>query len=81
MDTALNPKRSKNLGAKNNCGTASLDVKFLIPSIIAQLRAGKIELRRKNEIMDTIANTKKAKEKLGWKPRVEIDNGLSNLLN
>ena len=36
--------------------------------------------RRKNEIMDTIANIKKAKEKLGWKPRVEIDNGLSNLL-
>ncbi len=37
--------------------------------------------RRKNEIMDTIANIKKAKEKLGWKPSVEIDNGLSNLLN
>ena len=36
--------------------------------------------RRKNEIMDTIANIKKAKEKLGWKPGVEIDNGLSNLL-
>ena len=37
--------------------------------------------RRKNEIMDTIANIKKAKEKLGWTPRVGIDNGLSNLLN
>ena len=37
--------------------------------------------RRKNEIMDTIADVKKAKEKVGWKPRVEIDNGLSNLLN
>ena len=37
--------------------------------------------RRKNEIMDTIADIKKAKEKLGWKPGVEIDNGLSNLLN
>ena len=37
--------------------------------------------RRKNEIMDTIADIKKAKEKLGWKPSVEIDNGLSNLLN
>lgn len=68
---------------------------FLIPSIIAQLRYGKIELkdpepkrdfiysgeRRKNEIMDTVADTKKAKEKLGWKPGVEIDKGLSNLLN
>ena len=37
--------------------------------------------RRKNEIMDTVADIKKAKEKLDWKPRVEIDNGLSNLLN
>jgi UDP-glucose 4-epimerase len=36
--------------------------------------------RRKDEIMDTIADTKKAKERLGWKPSVEIDNGLSNLL-
>ena len=36
--------------------------------------------RRKNEIMDTIANIKKAKEKLGWKPSVEIDNGLGNIL-
>ena len=37
--------------------------------------------RRKNEIMDTVADIKKAEEKLGWKPGVEIDNGLSNLLN
>ena len=37
--------------------------------------------RRKNEIMDTIADTKKAKDKLGWKPRVDIDNGLGNILN
>ena len=37
--------------------------------------------RRKNEIMDTIADIKKAKERLCWKPSVEIDNGLSNLLN
>jgi UDP-glucose 4-epimerase len=37
--------------------------------------------RRKNEIMDTVAEIKKAKEKLGWKPGVEIDKGLSNLLN
>ena len=37
--------------------------------------------RRKNEIMDTVANIKKAKEKLGWEPHVEIDEGLSNILN
>ena len=37
--------------------------------------------RRKNEIMDTVADIKKAEEKLGWKPSVEIDNGLGNILN
>ena len=36
--------------------------------------------RRKNEIMDTIADTKKAKEKLGWKPKVEINKGLNDIL-
>lgn len=118
--------------------------KFLIPSIIAQLRYGKIELkdpepkrdfiyisdvidayikagefngcfdvfnigygksysvkeivdkiirlygkdvkvkysgeRRKNEIMDTVADAKKAKDKLGWKPSVDIDKGFGNIL-
>ena len=33
-------------------------------------------VRRRNEIMDTIANSKKAKIKLGWKPKVGIDEGL-----
>jgi UDP-glucose 4-epimerase len=36
--------------------------------------------RRKNEIMDTIADAKKAKEKLGWEPKVEIDKGLQDIL-
>ena len=36
--------------------------------------------RRKNEIMDTVADIKKAKEKLGWKLRVEIDRGLGDML-
>ena len=36
--------------------------------------------RRKNEVIDTIADTKKAKEKLGWKPKVEIDKGLNDIL-
>jgi UDP-glucose 4-epimerase len=35
--------------------------------------------RRKNEIMDTVADIKKAKEKLGWKPRVDIDKGLGRM--
>lgn len=32
--------------------------------------------RRKNEIMDTIADIKKAKKKLNWEPKVDIDGGL-----
>ena len=32
--------------------------------------------RRKNEIMNVIADIKKAKEKLGWKPKIGIDGGL-----
>ena len=36
--------------------------------------------RRKNEIMDTVADIRKAKEKLGWKPNVDIDAGLKSML-
>lgn len=37
--------------------------------------------RRRNEIMDTVADIKHAKEKLGWKPNVDIDTGLYNIIN
>ena len=36
--------------------------------------------RRKNEIMDTVADIRKAKEKLGWEPSVNIDTGLKSML-
>jgi UDP-glucose 4-epimerase len=36
--------------------------------------------RRKNEIMDTVADIRKAKEKLGWEPSVDIDSGLKSML-
>jgi len=32
--------------------------------------------RRKNEIMDVVANTKKAQGKLGWEPKVAIEGGI-----
>ena len=32
--------------------------------------------RRKNEIMNVVADIEKAKEKLGWEPKVDIDEGL-----
>lgn len=37
--------------------------------------------RRKNEITDTVANFKKAEEKLGWKPIINIEVGLQYMLN
>ena len=36
--------------------------------------------RRKNEVMDVVADIRKAKEKLGWAPKVSIDEGLSNII-
>jgi UDP-glucose 4-epimerase len=36
--------------------------------------------RRKKEIMDTVADIRKAKEKLGWEPSVDIDAGLKSML-
>jgi UDP-glucose 4-epimerase len=32
--------------------------------------------RRKNEIMDVVADIRKAKEKLGWEPKININEGL-----
>lgn len=39
------------------------------------------EERRKNEIMDTYADIKRAKEKLDWYPKVDIDTGLTKVLH
>jgi UDP-glucose 4-epimerase len=36
---------------------------------------------RKNEIMDTVANIDKAREKLKWKPAVNLDTGLKNIMD
>jgi UDP-glucose 4-epimerase len=63
----------------------SYNVKEIVDKII-QLYGKDVKVkysgeRRKNEIMDTVADIKKAKEKLCWKPSVEIDNGLGNLLH
>lgn len=37
--------------------------------------------RRENEVMDVIADTRKAKEKLGWTPKVNINEGLKNTMD
>jgi len=37
--------------------------------------------KRKNEIMDTVADIKKINKKLGWTPRVTLDKGLNEIIN
>jgi UDP-glucose 4-epimerase len=62
----------------------SYSVKKIVEKII-QLCGKDIKInykneRRKNEIMDVVADIGKAKEKLGWEPKVSIDDGLSNII-
>ena len=63
----------------------SYSVKEIVDKIV-QLYGKEVKMnyeneRRKSEIMDVVADIGKAKEKLGWTPRVDIDNGLGNILN
>lgn len=39
-----------------------------------------LEQRRRNEIMDTVADISKAKDVLGWRPNIDIDRGLLDVL-
>ena len=38
------------------------------------------KLRRRDEIMNVVANVKKAKEELGWKPKVDLREGVSKYI-
>ena len=65
------------------CGK-SYSVKEIVDKIV-QLYGKEVKInykneRRKNEIMDVVADIGKAKEKLGWEPKVSIDEGLSNII-
>ena len=37
--------------------------------------------RRKDEIMDTVADIKMAKELLNWEPRYSLQDGLTEIIN
>jgi len=37
--------------------------------------------KRPHEIMDTVADISKAKEKLGWEPEVDVDEGLKRVVD
>ena len=60
-----------------NIGTGmSYSVKDIVDRIL-HISMRKIEITytsetRKNEIMNTVANIQKAKEKLGWQPQINI---------
>ncbi|MFC1985414.1 NAD-dependent epimerase/dehydratase family protein [Chloroflexota bacterium] len=62
----------------------SYSVKGIVDKVI-QLRGRYIEVnyrnnRRKNEIMNTVADISKAKDKLNWKPMVSIEEGLNKMI-
>jgi len=58
----------------------SYSVKEIIHDILEiwgrQVEVGYQNQRRKNEIMDVVANVEKARRKLGWVPEVELKEGL-----
>jgi len=39
-----------------------------------------LHLRRENEVMNTVADIRKAREKLGWEPKFSIEEGLKNVM-
>ena len=58
----------------------SYSVKEIV-ELIVQLNGKEVKInykneRRKNEIMDVVADIRKAKEKLGWEPKININDGL-----
>jgi UDP-glucose 4-epimerase len=62
----------------------SYNVQEIVDEIL-QLTDKKVEVeyeneRRPNEIMDTVAKIDKAKQRLGWSPKIDLENGLKFIL-
>ncbi len=63
----------------------SYSVKEIVEKLIKFSKRNDIKVEslkkiRKGEILDTIADIRKAKKLLKWKPLVDIDEGLSSIL-
>ena len=62
----------------------SYSVDEVVRKIIAvsgqRVRVKYLHQRRDNEVMNTVANIRKAKEKLGWEPEVGLEEGLRNII-
>ncbi|MCE5214532.1 MAG: GDP-mannose 4,6-dehydratase [Methanobacterium sp.] len=79
---ALNVK--KDFDVFNIGNGISYSVKEIVDKII-YLYGKSVEVdcakeKRKNEVMDTVADITKAREELGWEPRIDINQGLSDVL-
>jgi UDP-glucose 4-epimerase len=66
------------------CGK-SYSVKAIVDKIV-QLYGKEVKInykdeRRKNEIMDVIADIRKARAKLGWEPKISIEEGLRRCID
>lgn len=62
----------------------SYSVKEIVDKIIhihgKQVPVKYVNERRKNEIMDTVADIRKAKNELGWAPQIDIEKGLADVV-
>lgn len=82
---AVHIKENKNVNIFNIGYGKSYSVKEIVDKII-ELSDKPVEVRytgerRKNEIMNTVADITKIKDKLGWKASFNINKGLSEVLN
>jgi len=62
----------------------SFSVDEIVTKILAatgkEVKVRYLHQRRKNEIMDTVADISKAKEKLGWEPKFNLEEGLARMI-
>jgi UDP-glucose 4-epimerase len=64
----------------------SYSVKEIVDNNIIQLYGKEVKInykneRRKNEIMDVVADIRKARAKLGWEPKISIEEGLRRCID
>ena len=69
-----------NIGSGVSYSVAEIVSKVLDASGKQDVKVSYQQRRRRGEIMDVVAGIQKAKEKLGWEPKVGFDEGLSRYL-
>ena len=55
-------------------------VRKIFAVIGREVKVHYLQQRRKNEIMNTVADITKTKEKLGWEPKFDLEEGLANTI-